>query len=38
MFGLRLGTGWLGYLAAGFVGACILILLTRMIYPARWRA
>jgi uncharacterized membrane protein YeaQ/YmgE (transglycosylase-associated protein family) len=39
LLGLRIGgPGWIGYLVAGFVGACILILLTRMLYPARWRA
>jgi uncharacterized membrane protein YeaQ/YmgE (transglycosylase-associated protein family) len=31
------GPSWIGYLMAGFVGACILIIVTRMIYPARWR-
>jgi uncharacterized membrane protein YeaQ/YmgE (transglycosylase-associated protein family) len=29
LFGVVLG-GWLGYLIAGFVGACILIALARM--------
>jgi uncharacterized membrane protein YeaQ/YmgE (transglycosylase-associated protein family) len=29
-FGVMLG-GWLGYLIAGFVGACILIALARMV-------
>ena len=39
MLGIKIGgPGWLGFLIAGFVGACILILLTRMFYPARWRA
>jgi uncharacterized membrane protein YeaQ/YmgE (transglycosylase-associated protein family) len=39
MFGLRIGgPGWLGYLIAGLVGACLLILATRMFYPDRWRA
>ena len=38
LLGVRLpGPGWLGYLIAGFIGACILILATRMISPARWR-
>src|SRR3954452_18902969 len=38
MFGLRIGgPGWLGYLIAGFVGACLLILSTRLLYPDRWR-
>ena len=31
------GPVWLGYLIAGFVGACILILGTRIFYPDRWR-
>jgi uncharacterized membrane protein YeaQ/YmgE (transglycosylase-associated protein family) len=31
------GPKWLGYLVAGFVGACILILATRILYPSRWR-
>ena len=39
LFGVRVGgPSWLGYLVAGFVGACILILATRMFYPSRWRA
>jgi uncharacterized membrane protein YeaQ/YmgE (transglycosylase-associated protein family) len=33
LFGVALG-GWLGYLIAGFVGACILIALARMIRRA----
>ena len=38
LLGIRLGVeGWLGYLISGFIGACLLILATRMIYPARWR-
>jgi len=32
------GPNWLGYLVAGFVGACILILATRILAPGRWRA
>ena len=36
-FGIQLGTGWVGFLLAGFVGACLLILATRILYPARWR-
>ncbi len=32
------GPVWLGYLIAGFVGACILIMATRLLYPSRWRA
>jgi uncharacterized membrane protein YeaQ/YmgE (transglycosylase-associated protein family) len=31
------GPNWLGYLVAGFVGAFILILATRIFYPDRWR-
>ena len=31
------GPAWVGYLVAGFVGACILILATRIFYPTRWR-
>jgi uncharacterized membrane protein YeaQ/YmgE (transglycosylase-associated protein family) len=37
MFGIRMQAGWLGYLISGFVGACFLILVTRLFYPARWR-
>jgi uncharacterized membrane protein YeaQ/YmgE (transglycosylase-associated protein family) len=32
------GPNWVGYLVAGFVGACILIFATRIFYPDRWRA
>src|SRR3954468_21489752 len=38
LLGVRLGPGWLGYLICGLVGACLLILATRMFYPTRWRA
>jgi len=38
LLGVRMGGSWLGYLISGFVGACLLIILTRMIYPTRWRA
>ncbi len=31
------GAPWLIYLITGFVGACVLILLTRLIAPTRWR-
>jgi uncharacterized membrane protein YeaQ/YmgE (transglycosylase-associated protein family) len=31
------GPKWVGYLVSGFVGACVLILATRLLYPARWR-
>ena len=38
-FGIAIGgPNWLGYLVAGFVGACILILATRLFAPARWRS
>ena len=37
LLGIRMQGGWLGYLIAGFVGACFLILVTRVFYPARWR-
>ena len=35
LLGIRMQAGWLGYLIAGFVGACFLILVTRLFYPAR---
>jgi uncharacterized membrane protein YeaQ/YmgE (transglycosylase-associated protein family) len=35
--GIQLATGWTGYLISGFVGACVLILATRLLYPNRWR-
>jgi uncharacterized membrane protein YeaQ/YmgE (transglycosylase-associated protein family) len=38
LFGVRMQTGWLGFLISGFVGACFLIIATRLFYPARWRA
>lgn len=39
LMGVQLpGPIWLGYLIAGFVGACILILATRLLYPSQWRA
>jgi len=38
LMGFRLQAGWLGYLISGFVGACLLIIVTRLIAPARWRA
>lgn len=37
-FGIHMQAGWLGYLISGFVGACILILLTRMLRPNQWRS
>ena len=36
--GIRMQAGWLSYLISGFVGACLLILVTRMLYPNRWRS
>ncbi len=39
MLGIRIGGPiWLGYLVSGFVGACVLILATRILAPGRWRA
>lgn len=35
--GIAVQAGWLGYLISGFVGACLLIMATRLIYPNRWR-
>jgi uncharacterized membrane protein YeaQ/YmgE (transglycosylase-associated protein family) len=29
LLGIELGNGWLGYLVAGFIGACILIWIAR---------
>jgi len=37
LFGVHLAPGWIGYLIAGLVGACFLIFVTRLFYPARWR-
>jgi uncharacterized membrane protein YeaQ/YmgE (transglycosylase-associated protein family) len=40
LFGLmdiRMQAGWLSFLISGFVGASVLIVATRLIYPARWR-
>jgi uncharacterized membrane protein YeaQ/YmgE (transglycosylase-associated protein family) len=34
---IRMQEGWLSYLISGFVGACVLIIATRMFYPGRWR-
>lgn len=31
------GPAWVSYIVAGIVGACILILATRIFYPTRWR-
>jgi uncharacterized membrane protein YeaQ/YmgE (transglycosylase-associated protein family) len=38
LLGIELGAGWLSYLVAGIVGACLLIFATRLIAPGRWRA
>jgi uncharacterized membrane protein YeaQ/YmgE (transglycosylase-associated protein family) len=38
LMGIRMETGWLSYLIAGFVGACVLIFATRLLKPDRWRA
>jgi uncharacterized membrane protein YeaQ/YmgE (transglycosylase-associated protein family) len=38
LLGVRVQDGWIGFLISGFVGACLLILATRLFYPARWRA
>ena len=37
LMGIRMQGGWLGYLISGFAGACVLIVATRLLYPARWR-
>lgn len=31
------GPPWFVYLVAGFVGACVLIILSRLVAPSRWR-
>lgn len=31
LLGIRIGGGWLAYLIAGFIGACIIIALGRMV-------
>ncbi len=31
------GAPWFAYLISGFIGACILIIATRLIAPSRWR-
>jgi uncharacterized membrane protein YeaQ/YmgE (transglycosylase-associated protein family) len=38
LFGIRMQAGWLGFLISGLVGACALILVTRLFYPTRWRS
>jgi uncharacterized membrane protein YeaQ/YmgE (transglycosylase-associated protein family) len=37
LLGIHVGPGWVGFLISGFVGACLLIMATRLFYPARWR-
>ena len=37
LMGIRMQGGWIGYLISGFIGACVLIIATRLLYPARWR-
>ena len=32
LLGVGFGPGWLGYLIAGFIGACILIWIARMVW------
>lgn len=37
-FGVQVGgPPWFAYLISGVVGACVLILLTRLVAPSRWR-
>lgn len=31
------GPAWFTYLVAGFVGACLLLIVTRIFYPSRFR-
>ena len=31
LIGIRIGSGWVAYLIAGFIGACIIIALGRLI-------
>lgn len=33
LIGVGFGPGWLGYLIAGFIGACILIWIARLMWP-----
>lgn len=38
VFNIRLGgPPWFAYLVSGFIGACVLIILSRLIAPSRWR-
>lgn len=38
LMGIQMQGGWLSYLISGFVGACVLIIATRLLAPERWRA
>jgi uncharacterized membrane protein YeaQ/YmgE (transglycosylase-associated protein family) len=37
LLGIQLQAGWLSYLISGFVGAFLLIVVTRMLRPGQWR-
>ena len=37
LMGFQLQAGWLSYLISGVVGASLLILVTRIFYPTRFR-
>ena len=37
LMGIRMEIGWFAYLVSGFVGASVLIIATRLLYPSRWR-
>jgi uncharacterized membrane protein YeaQ/YmgE (transglycosylase-associated protein family) len=38
LMGIRVGgPPWLAYLISGFVGAALLIIVTRLLRPAQWR-
>jgi uncharacterized membrane protein YeaQ/YmgE (transglycosylase-associated protein family) len=39
MTGIKIGGPvWLSYLVSGFIGACVLIIATRILAPGRWRS
>jgi len=38
LLGIKIMSGWTGYLISGFVGACVLIIVTRLLRPAQWRS
>ena len=38
LLGIKIMGGWPGYLISGFAGACVLIILTRLLRPAQWRS